>query len=82
MTINTYEIKRAWTMGEEVSISKLIKAGIFIETETTKMLTAQLNDTNLTKAERVTTRIRIRKAGYAIEMTGNMDKPRVYEVTA
>lgn len=73
------QLKLDYLGGEYVSTAAMIKAGFFVETEATKMLTAQMNDTGLTRYERIDCRRRIERAGYVVEMTGNMKRPRVYE---
>ncbi len=72
--------RQAWNRGESISICAMIKAGILVENEATKMLTAQMNDSNLTKQEVISTRKRIRMAGYQIEITGNMKRATVFEL--
>ena len=79
--MKTNELKRNYKNGNLVSVAAMIKAGFFVETEITKMLTAQMNDKRLTVAELIATKSRIRKSGYVIENTGAMKSLRVFEVT-
>lgn len=82
MTNKQYELKIDYKCGELVSTSAMIKAGFFIETEATKMLTAQLADAYATDKQASTKLwMKIKAAGYVIERTGNMSRPRVFEVT-
>lgn len=81
MTSKQRELKLDYICGEWVSTAAMIKAGFFVETDATKMLTAQMHDQSLTSRERAQTRRRIERAGYVIEMTGNMKSSRVFEVT-
>lgn len=83
MTTSKYsELKRNYKQGEMVSVCAMIKAGFFVETEATKMLTTQLKDLRSTdKFASAKLYGRILAAGYAIERTGNMSYLRVFEVT-
>lgn len=80
MKITPTQIRQAWNRGESISVCAMIKAGILVQNEVTRMLTAQMNDATLTKDEIISARIRIRKAGYQIEITGNMKRATVFEL--
>lgn len=82
--MTTYELKRNYRQGELCSTSALIKASILVETEATKMLTAQMWNAYDAghKTEAAKLRNKIYAAGYTIASSGNMKRDRVFEVTA